>query len=133
MHYTRIVPVLTALVGVFVCFAAGSVSATELSGEEKGEGFVALFDGKRLNGWQGATDLYTVEHAKLVYRPIKRARSASDLVGLSVGTGMGLGAALPSSAAVAHHLLWRRITTVSQRSSTQLIRSRCTLTTSSLP
>ena len=35
---------------------------------EEADGFVPLFNGKNLDGWQGATDVYVVEDGKLVCR-----------------------------------------------------------------
>jgi len=40
-----------------------------LSAQEAADGFVSLFDGKTLNGWQGGTDGYVVEDGKLVSKP----------------------------------------------------------------
>jgi hypothetical protein len=37
--------------------------------EEAKEGFIGLFDGQTLNGWQGATDGYTVEDGAMVCKP----------------------------------------------------------------
>ena len=51
------------------------VSAEELPDAEKTDGFVSIFDGRSLDGWQGATDHWGVEDGKLVYRWIMRARS----------------------------------------------------------
>ena len=40
-----------------------------LSKEEAGQGFVALFDGKSLDGWQGDTKGYVAENGLLVCKP----------------------------------------------------------------
>jgi hypothetical protein len=49
-------------------FAAGIVYADDggLSKQEADEGFVSLFDGKTLNGWQGDVKGYTVENGVIV-------------------------------------------------------------------
>jgi hypothetical protein len=46
--------------------AKAPAGATELSKEEANQGFVAIFDGKTLDGWRGATDGYTPENGLLV-------------------------------------------------------------------
>lgn len=53
---------------VILVFAANSVHAEEskASAKEAKAGFVSLFDGKTLKGWQGATDGYAVENGLLV-------------------------------------------------------------------
>jgi len=48
---------------------AGDTKTTPAASQEKNEkGFVALFDGKTLNGWQGATKGYAVEDGAIVCR-----------------------------------------------------------------
>ena len=42
-----------------------SLSAEPLRAQDA-DGFVPLFNGKNLDGWQGATDVYAVEEGKLV-------------------------------------------------------------------
>ena len=60
------------MVGIGVLCAAGLAVAAEgektagLSEQERQEGFVALFNGKDLDGWQGSTDGYVVEDGLLV-------------------------------------------------------------------
>lgn len=43
-----------------------SNGSTGLSPQEVSEGFVSLFNGRNLDGWQGATDVYAAEDGKLV-------------------------------------------------------------------
>ncbi len=43
-------------------------SAAGLSQQEIDEGFVSLFNGRNLDGWQGATDVFAAEEGKLVCR-----------------------------------------------------------------
>jgi len=43
-----------------------ALPASELSREEKAAGYVALFNGKNLEGWQGATSGYKVEDGVLI-------------------------------------------------------------------
>jgi hypothetical protein len=47
----------------------GAEPSGQLTAEEAGQGFVCLFDGKTLDGWQGATDGYAAEDGKLVCLP----------------------------------------------------------------
>ncbi len=47
----------------------GSQGAVGLTPKEKEEGFVSLFDGKTLDGWQGDTKGYVVENGVLVCKP----------------------------------------------------------------
>ena len=50
----------------------GCVLASPLAADDKPEkekGWTALFDGKTLDGWQGATEGYAVEDGKLVPVP----------------------------------------------------------------
>lgn len=44
----------------------GKTSANGVSAKEAKAGFVSLFDGKTLKGWQGATDGYAIENGLLV-------------------------------------------------------------------
>lgn len=67
MQYGFSVVVLTVL-GLF----ASPVFAQEsLSPDEQASGFVSLFDGKTLAGWQGATDGYTVVDGAIQCLPEK--------------------------------------------------------------
>jgi hypothetical protein len=45
------------LAGMLAVTSAIVTSADELSDAERSDGFVSIFDGKSLDGWQGATDL----------------------------------------------------------------------------
>jgi hypothetical protein len=62
-------------VGMVICLLGLSVNgvaqeksarSASLSKDEVGQGFVALFDGKSLDGWKGATTGYTAENGLLV-------------------------------------------------------------------
>ena len=61
------------LVSVFGCIAIaadqGKPSPSGLSQQEAAEGFVALFDGKTLKGWQGDVKGYFAENGVLVCAP----------------------------------------------------------------
>lgn len=48
------------------CAVYGQQPSPGLSDKEAAEGFVSLFDGKTLNGWQGATKGYVAENGVLV-------------------------------------------------------------------
>ncbi len=48
--------------------ATGAVAA-ELCPKEAADGFVALFDGKTLDGWIGAVDRYVVEDGAMICKP----------------------------------------------------------------
>lgn len=50
-------------------FSAAVALAGRLSEQEAREGFVGLFDGKTLDGWQGAVKGYAVEDGVLVCKP----------------------------------------------------------------
>ncbi|NUQ65629.1 MAG: DUF1080 domain-containing protein [Pirellulales bacterium] len=52
-----------------VAVAAGPADPLGLSREEVQEGFVSLFDGKTLEGWQGSTGGYVPESGVLVCQP----------------------------------------------------------------
>ena len=84
MFHTRTSAVCTMVVGAACCFLTEHVSAAGLSQEEKDAAFVSLFDGQTLSGWQGATEHWTAEDGKLVYRASKPARSSRDLLGLKL-------------------------------------------------
>lgn len=59
--------------GVFalcsVPLLASDAQTTNLSPEEAKEGFVSLFNGKNLDGWQGKPNRYTVENGEMVCKP----------------------------------------------------------------
>jgi len=61
--------VVTLLLAAGVAYAEGAKSSQEagcLCPKEAKEGFVSLFDGKTLDGWQGALEGYAAEEGKLV-------------------------------------------------------------------
>ena len=63
---------VSLLLGCVVCVPvadAADPAGTGLSKEEAGQGFVALFDGKTLDGWQGDTKGYVPENGLLVCKP----------------------------------------------------------------
>ena len=66
MHCTCIATVLW-----FVAGLAGGADAdpNQLSPEEVAEGFVSLFNGKDLDGWQGAVKGYAIEDGAMVCQP----------------------------------------------------------------
>jgi hypothetical protein len=55
---------LTAVLG-----CAPKANNASVSPEEAKEGFVSLFDGRTLHGWQGATNGYTVEDGAMLCKP----------------------------------------------------------------
>ncbi len=64
----RLCYALSALLLAANLSAAAETSAPTLSKREAQQGFVSLFDGKTLNGWQGSLKGYTVEDGLLVCR-----------------------------------------------------------------
>ena len=60
-----------AMLVVFCCapLFAADAAPSALSPEEAKEGFVSLFDGKTLDGWQGNVKGYTVENGAMVCKP----------------------------------------------------------------
>jgi len=66
MRPSSLVAVLFAAACTLLCLRAGPAAAADLSQEEIKEGFVSLFDGKTLDGWQGATDGYVAEDGVLI-------------------------------------------------------------------
>ena len=54
------------LFGFAALICTENVVGAELSKEESGQGFVGLFSGKSLDGWQGATEGYAAEKGLLV-------------------------------------------------------------------
>lgn len=63
-HPIKITPLLFA--GIILWLATNGGNAAELSKEEQAAGFVSLFNGKNLDGWQGARETYVVEKGVLV-------------------------------------------------------------------
>lgn len=57
---------LSSLLSLVVLASARSVTAAELTTEEKKDGYVSLFNGKDLTGWVGATTGYVAEEGNLV-------------------------------------------------------------------
>ena len=66
MRYTCFAAVMMLSVGVVFAEDAKNAGVTP---EETKEGFVGLFDGKTLDGWQGAVDGYTVEDGTMLCKP----------------------------------------------------------------
>lgn len=58
---------VAVLVGVGLLVAPRAYA--QLSQEETQQGFVSLFDGKTLNGWQGAVKGYVIEDGTMVCKP----------------------------------------------------------------
>ena len=63
-----------------ICVVLLATAACGYAAQADEEGFVSLFDGKTLDGWQGATDRYVVEDGKLVSprRNVKRLYTARE-------------------------------------------------------
>ncbi len=65
----------------FFAFAVSSIQFTgvlyagELPAEESSAGFVSLFDGETLDGWQGGIEQYVVEDGVLICDPTRRSKS----------------------------------------------------------
>ena len=59
--------------GVFALCSVSAIASdartTNLAPEEAKEGFVSLFNGKNLDGWQGKPNRYTVENGEMVCKP----------------------------------------------------------------
>lgn len=49
------------------------------TGKAASDGFVSLFNGRNLDGWQGATDRWSVVDGILVYQPVSKPKGAGDL------------------------------------------------------
>ena len=82
----RGLPSFEILAGILAVMLPMLASAQELPDAEKSEGFVPIFDGRSLEGWQGATDHWAVEDGRLVYRGITRAHNSRDLLHLKLMT-----------------------------------------------
>ena len=63
-------------------FGEDPTSTPWFTGRE--EGFVPLFDGETLNGWQGATEHWAAERGSLVFIRKGAARSKKELLGLKL-------------------------------------------------
>ena len=61
-----------------------SLSVAGLSEEEIAQGFVNLFDGRSLAGWQGATEHWAAEEGRLVYKAIAQPKRSADLPALKL-------------------------------------------------
>ncbi|MHC4351128.1 MAG: family 16 glycoside hydrolase [Planctomycetota bacterium] len=61
-----------------------SLSVARLSEEEIQQGFVSIFDGESLAGWQGATEHWTAENGSLAFIRKGAARSKKELLGLKL-------------------------------------------------
>ena len=66
MRCTCVAAVLLLVAGVAV---AADAEVSQLSPAEAKEGFVSLFNGKDLDGWQGAVKGYTIEDGAMVCKP----------------------------------------------------------------
>jgi len=64
--------ILILILAVYAASCAVWSRASELSADEKKDGFISLFDGKSLDGWMGATEDYAVEDGLLVSSPKAR-------------------------------------------------------------
>lgn len=60
------------------------MSAVELSDEGINQGFVSLFDGKSLSGWQGNAKYWAAEEGQLVYRALTQPERSADLLALKL-------------------------------------------------
>ena len=83
---TRALPRSAVLAGMVAVTLAIVASAEQLTDSEKSDGFVSIFDGKSLDGWQGAIEHWAAEDGKLIYRSLKPARSSKDLLHLKLMT-----------------------------------------------
>jgi CubicO group peptidase (beta-lactamase class C family) len=80
---TSIIRSIVTTVGITVLLTA-PLLATEMSDEEIKQGFVSLFDGRSLAGWQGATEHWAAENGSLAFVWKGAARSKEELLGLKL-------------------------------------------------
>ena len=83
---TRILSRSAVLAGMVAVTLAIVASAEQLTDAERADGFVSIFDGKSLDGWQGAIEHWAAEDGKLIYRSLKPAHSSKDLLDLKLMT-----------------------------------------------
>lgn len=109
MRFVGLVAVLT-LVGSGLLYGA---DASGLSQEEASQGFVSLFDGKTLNGWQGAVKGYEIKDG-VMHCPKKgggnlyTAKEYSNFIlrfefKLTPGANNGVGIRTPMNVDAAYH------------------------------
>jgi hypothetical protein len=105
----RLTCLVTALLLSVSLLVAADSSAADLSQEEAQQGFVSLFDGKTLDGWQGAVKGYTIDNGVMICKPggnIYATKEYADFVfrfefllppggnnGVGIRTPMGVNAA----------------------------------------
>ncbi len=65
----RLISIAAALLMSVSLVIATGAPAAELSKEEADAGFVSLFDGKTLDGWQGSVKGYAVENGAMICKP----------------------------------------------------------------
>jgi len=106
----------TACVAAVFLFIAGFVFAEDakpvgVAPEEAKEGFVSLFDGKTLDGWQGAVKGYTVENGAMVCKPggnLYTAKQYANFIlrfefAVPPGGNNGVGIRTPMNVNAAYH------------------------------
>ena len=57
---------LLAVLGVLALFCCPMFAGAQISDEEKAEGFVPFFDGKSLDGWEGDSNLWSLQDGVIV-------------------------------------------------------------------
>ena len=81
-HYDVLQPFLGPIVASVNTSKVQHVRA--LGSTQLEQGFVPLFDGETLKGWQGATEHWAAEHGSLVFIREGAARSKKELLGLKL-------------------------------------------------
>jgi hypothetical protein len=106
--------ICTSMVAIVLLLAgsahAGDLKTTGLSPEETKEGFVSLFDGKTLHGWQGDVQGYAVENGTIVCKPGGNLYTAKEYANfvlrfefkLPAGGNNGVGIRTPMQADAAY-------------------------------
>ena len=67
MLHTSLIAALLSVAPLMTAFQSGTQTGkAQLSEQERKEGFVLLFNGKNLEGWQGSVDGYLVQDGKII-------------------------------------------------------------------